>query len=118
MGKTIEAFANYKYYYVRGWLYCSIALAVMQTVLLFLISFKSFYDFFSGTGIPMAAWYLIALLTFSVGAVAGPPLLGLWDFRNVVHVENRNQWSTTEVAMTLCREVHELHETIVGDEKK
>lgn len=108
--KPYDLFGKYRFYYSRGWWYFSI----LQAIVIFLIGLRVFYDFLSMLNVPMILFYLVAIITVLVL----PPMIGLFEFPRIGHVESQRAWEITPATIKLCKQIDDLHKVHFEDDHK
>lgn len=82
--------------------------------MIFLIGLKVFYEYLASLNIPMQIFYL----TMVLAVISVPPLIGVFEFKRIGHVESQRAWEITPATIKLCREVSEIHDRLCGDDGK
>lgn len=106
--KLADFIGYYRFYYSRGWWYFSI----LQAIVIFLVGLHIFYDSLVKLNVPMELLYVVMVVSvFTI-----PPLIGVFEFSRIGHVESQRAWEITPATIKLCRQIDEIHEKLYEEE--
>jgi hypothetical protein len=108
--KLTEFVAYYKTFFLRGYTYVSI----INTVILLVLAFKSFYEPIASTGIPMPLFYAGAILAVAVL----PVVVGYIDYKLISHYEYKLSWRQTRDAYKMNQKIDQLYEKLIPEEER
>lgn len=108
--RITELIAYYKTFFLRGYTYVSI----INTVILLVLAFKSFYEPITSTGIPMPIFYAIAIIAVMVF----PVIVGFLDYKLISHYEYKLSWRQTRDAYNMNQKIDQLYEKLIPEKER
>jgi ACR3 family arsenite efflux pump ArsB len=95
-------------FYLHGFVYFNI----LNSIVLYAIAINAFFRILPEYGVPMIVLYAGAVVL----VIVGPVLMGLANYRFLLHHEQTLAWEKTPGAVDLNRKIDEIHKILKAKE--